>query len=103
MAKQRPKPLLEEGGAAVLRALAVSSRLALWVELVACGCERRVSDLAETADVSLSMVSRHLHALEEVGLVEARKVGTEVLYRVPGRRLAAALRAVADRIEGCCP
>ncbi len=103
MAKPRREPLLREEGAAALRALAVPSRLALVAELVGCGCERRVSDLAERADVSLSMVSRHLRVLEEVGLVQARKVGTEVFYRVPGRELAAALRALADRIERCCP
>jgi DNA-binding transcriptional ArsR family regulator len=88
---------------AALRALSVESRLALVLDLVGCGCERRVSDLADRADVSLSMVSRHLRVLEEAGLVESRRDGPEVLYRVPGRRLAVLLRAVADKIERCCP
>jgi DNA-binding transcriptional ArsR family regulator len=95
-------PLLDDGSAA-LRALAVPSRLTMVIDLVQCGCERRVSDIAERADVSLSMVSRHLRVLEEAGLVEARREGSEVFFRVPGRRLAALLRALADRIEGCCP
>lgn len=89
-------------GAPVLRALAVPSRLALVIDLVQHG-ERRVSDLAERADVSLSMVSRHLRVLEGAGLVESRREGAEVYFRVPGRRLAALLRALADAIEGCCP
>jgi DNA-binding transcriptional ArsR family regulator len=88
---------------AALRALAVPSRLGLVIELVGCGCERRVSDLADRADVSLSMVSRHLRVLEDAGLVEARREGSEVFFRVPGKRLAALLRALADEIEGCCP
>jgi DNA-binding transcriptional ArsR family regulator len=49
------------------------------------------------------MVSRHLRVLEGAGLVESRREGTEVYFRVPGRRLAALLRALADAIEGCCP
>ncbi|MDQ3034486.1 MAG: metalloregulator ArsR/SmtB family transcription factor [Myxococcota bacterium] len=95
-------PLLEDGSAA-LRALAVPSRLALVIDLVSCGCERRVSDLASSAEVSLSMVSRHLRVLEDAGLVESRREGAEVFFRVPGARLAALLRALADRIERCCP
>ncbi|MBX3275555.1 MAG: helix-turn-helix transcriptional regulator [Sandaracinaceae bacterium] len=95
-------PGLDDGGA-LLRALSVPSRLALLVDLVGCGCEQRVSDLAARADVSLSMVSRHLRVLEGVGLVTSRREGSEVLFRVPGARLAALLRSLADRLERCCP
>lgn len=90
-------------GLDLLRALAVPSRLDLVTELIGCGCERRVSDLAESAHVSLSMVSRHLRVLEQAGLVESRRDVKEVFYRVPGKRLATTLRALADRIERCCP
>lgn len=95
-------PVLDDGGAA-LRALAVPSRLALVIDLVRCGSERRVSDLADEAEVSLSMVSRHLRVLESAGLVEARREGSEVFFRVPGKRLATLLRGLADAIERCCP
>jgi DNA-binding transcriptional ArsR family regulator len=85
-----------------LRILGDPSRLRVFLALVR-GGERRVTDVAEEAELSLSMASRHLTALEEAGLVVRRAEGRERFVRVPGRRIAALLRRLADTLERCCP
>jgi DNA-binding transcriptional ArsR family regulator len=58
---------------AVFQALAHPIRRAI-LEQVANGPES-VGDLAEPHDVSLAAVSKHLHVLEDAGLIEMKKDG----------------------------
>ncbi|WP_227377833.1 ArsR/SmtB family transcription factor [Haladaptatus halobius] len=58
---------------AVFQALAHPIRRAI-LEQVADGPEN-VSELAEPHDVSLAAVSKHLHVLEDAGLIDNRKDG----------------------------
>jgi DNA-binding transcriptional ArsR family regulator len=53
--------------------------------------------------VDLSVVSRHLRTLREAGVVDARKQGKEVFYRVRFDALIGILRNLADALEACCP
>lgn len=62
-----------------------------------------VSDVAGCCPVSLSVVSRHLSQLRESGVVEARREGKQVIYRLRAAEVARGLRALADALEACCP
>lgn len=86
-----------------LRLLGDPSRLRVFACLVRCGCERTISAIAEETGLSLSMASRHVASLEEAGLVDTRREGRERFAHVPGRRVAALLRRLADALERCCP
>ena len=44
--------------------------------------ERSVSDLVDRLDCAQPSVSKHLRVLSDVGLVEARRDGKRVLYRM---------------------
>jgi DNA-binding transcriptional ArsR family regulator len=44
--------------------------------------ERSVSDLVDQLDCAQPSVSKHLRVLSDVGLVDARREGKRVLYRV---------------------
>jgi len=87
----------------LFRALGDPNRLAILVALSDGGRERTVSEVASCCPVDLSVVSRHLRTLKEAGVLEARKQGKEVLYRVRFDALAAVLRNLADALEACCP
>lgn len=88
---------------AFFRALCDENRLRLLVQLAGCRTPCSVSRIAECCPVDLSVVSRHLAVLREAGLVEARKQGKEVYYRVRFQEVVRRLRDVADAMENCCP
>jgi DNA-binding transcriptional ArsR family regulator/rhodanese-related sulfurtransferase len=80
------------------KALASPHRLEL-LELLAQG-ERTVESLANEIGLSLANASQHLQALREGGLVESRKQGLYVHYRLSDPsvfELSRALRSVAER------
>jgi DNA-binding transcriptional ArsR family regulator len=80
------------------KALASPNRLEL-LELLAQG-ERTVESLANEIGLSLANASQHLQALREGGLVESRKEGLYVHYRLSDPavfELCQALRSVAER------
>ena len=87
----------------LFKALGDPNRLAILVALSDGGRERTVSDLADCCPVDLSVVSRHLRTLREAGILEARKQGKEVFYRVRFDAVVAILRNLADALEACCP
>lgn len=84
--------------ARVGKALANSHRLEL-LELLAQG-ERTVDSLASETEMSIASASQHLQALREGGLVESRKQGLFVHYRLADPtvfELSRSLRIVAER------
>ena len=54
--------------------------------------ERSVSDLVEECGIAQSTVSQHLAVLRRLGVVETRKQGTSVHYRVADHRILMACR-----------
>lgn len=88
---------------AFFKALGDPNRLAVLVALADDGREQTVTQLGACCPVDLSVVSRHLRILRDAGILEARKRGKEVLYRVRFEVLVATLRSLADALEGCCP
>ena len=71
--------------ARVAKAVANPHRLEL-IDLLAQG-ERRVDDLAREAALSVANASQHLQALRQAGLVETRRDGTSIYYRLADERV----------------
>ena len=65
-----------------------------------CQCERTVEDLAKEANLSFANASRHLQILKSSRLVEARKEGVKVYYRLSSKEvcdLVCDLRKLAEK------
>lgn len=93
-----PKRRLFAQFAAVARALGHEHRLEL-LEVLAQG-DRSVEALAARSGQSSANTSQHLQQLRRAGLVETRRVGKHVVYRLKDAAvlsLMAALRQVAER------
>lgn len=98
MSERELKNRLYEQFARVGGALSSPARLEL-LDVLAQG-ERSVDVIAERASLSVANTSRHLQILREAGLVEARKQGLRVFYRLadPGvYSLLQALRSLAEQ------
>jgi rhodanese-related sulfurtransferase/DNA-binding transcriptional ArsR family regulator len=88
------RPLLFEQFARVARALANPHRLQL-VELLAQG-ERRVDELARQTGLSMANTSQHLQSLRHGGLVESRRDGTAIYYRLADERVFRLWQAIRE-------
>src|SRR3989337_755125 len=93
-------PDLYDHVARIGKALASARRVEL-LDLL-CQGERSVDALARTSGMTVTNTSQHLQALRASRLVDARKEGTKVIYRVAddeGCRFFFALRELAgDRL-----
>lgn len=97
MEKRSLKDLLYEQVARIGKSLASPKRLEL-VELLAQG-EKTVETLAAQAGIDMRLASAHLKALREARLVETRRDGKYIYYRLSGRdvsQLWVALRETAE-------
>lgn len=95
MAKYRIERLLS-----VARALADSNRLRALAALE--GGELCVCQMTELLDLAPSTVSKHMSVLRQAGLVQARKEGRWVHYRLPEKPpalVAQAMSWVADSLS----
>jgi rhodanese-related sulfurtransferase/DNA-binding transcriptional ArsR family regulator len=102
MGSRAAKEALFEAQAGVAKALA-SGRRAEIVDLLAQG-ERTVDEVAAELDQSVANTSHHLRTLARAGLVESRRDGTRIWYRLASDRVAqlwSAVRGVAaDHVAG---
>jgi DNA-binding transcriptional ArsR family regulator len=89
--------------ARLFKALCDPTRIAIVVRLAEACDARTVSQIAAQSPVDTSVVSRHLAALREAGIVAAERRGKEVHYRVRHQALAETLRTMAAALENCCP
>ena len=95
--RQEPKRLLFEQLATIARALGSAARLEL-LDFLAQG-QRSVDELARVAGLSVANTSKHLQQLKSAGLVEARRDGKHILYRLSDERTLDAvgvLRTLAE-------
>ncbi len=95
---QSPRHEMLEYFAGVAKALGHVHRLDL-LEYLAQG-ERGVDELAEISGLSVASTSQHLQVLRKAGLVDTRKDGVRVIYRLAGDDvvdLLSALRHTAER------
>lgn len=65
-------------------------------ERPAAAAECTVTDLAERTDASMSAVSQRLRVLRAAGLVDSRREGKRVFYRVCDAHVAELIRAAVD-------
>ena len=79
--------------AAVGRALADPKRLCV-LESLAAGDELSVSDLSATVGCQVPNMSQHLAVLRSAGLVQSRRDGSTVLYRLADSRVLEAYRLI---------
>lgn len=78
------------------KALSDPRRLALLSALQ--GGERTVNELAETTERPQPNVSQHLASLARAGLVESRREGTRVFYRIADPLVLRICDAVCDSL-----
>jgi rhodanese-related sulfurtransferase/DNA-binding transcriptional ArsR family regulator len=98
MSSDPAKERLYQAIGRVAAALGSAGRLQI-LELVAQG-ERSVDALARMTGLSVANTSKHLQALRQAGLVNARKEGLRVYYSIAGddvSLLLSSLRGVAER------
>src|SRR5437899_99404 len=98
MSSTNPKLAMFEYFAAVARTLGSAHRLEL-LELLA-QTERSVEELAGLSNLSIANASQHLQQLRRTGLVDARRDGKRVLYRLADKDIVAllnALRRITER------
>lgn len=80
MSSQNPKRAMFEHLAAVARALGSAHRIEL-LELLA-QTQRSVEELAGLSGLTIANASQHLQQLRRFGLVEARRQGKRVIYKL---------------------
>ena len=101
MSSENPKRLIFEQFAALARTLGSAHRLEL-LELLA-QTERSVEHLAGLSGLTIANASQHLQQLRRSGLVQARREGKRVLYRLADADVVAllgGLRRIAERNVG---
>jgi DNA-binding transcriptional ArsR family regulator len=92
------KDLLYEQVARITRALANPKRLEI-VEVL-CQGEKSVESLAESTDLDIRMASAHLKQLKGARLVESRKDGRYVYYRLADEAVASLWVSLRSAAEG---
>jgi rhodanese-related sulfurtransferase/DNA-binding HxlR family transcriptional regulator len=101
MSSENPKRAMFEQFAAVARTIGSAHRLEL-LELLA-QTERSVEQLAGLSGLTIANASQHLQQLRRAGLVESRRDGKRVLYRLADGDVVAllgALRRITERNVG---
>lgn len=101
-AASRREPIDERLDPSVFKALSDPTRAAIFACIAKCGRGCTVSEIAECCSVDLSVVSRHLAALAQAGLLEATKEGRTVTYTVRFVDVASSLRSLAEALDECC-
>jgi rhodanese-related sulfurtransferase/predicted transcriptional regulator len=93
MSSQNPKRAMFEHLAAVARALGSAHRLEL-LELLA-QRERSVDELAGLSGLTIANASQHLQQLRRFGIVEARRDGQRVIYKLADSEIVGLLGALS--------
>ncbi len=84
-------------------ALSDPTRVRLLSCVAKCGRWCTVGEIAECSTAHLSMVSRHLSALAEAGVLDTHRHGRNVAYRVRFGALADVFRSLAGALDDCFP
>jgi rhodanese-related sulfurtransferase/predicted transcriptional regulator len=93
MSSQNPKRTMFEHLAAVARSLGSAHRIEL-LELLA-QTERSVEELAGLSGLTIANASQHLQQLRRFGLVEARRDGKRVIYKLADLEVVVLLGALS--------
>jgi DNA-binding transcriptional ArsR family regulator len=94
-------PILDEHTAAhvaeLFRAFSDTSRVRIMSALV--DGEKNVSALARIVGISESAISHHMRGLRQMGLVQARREGKEVYYRIDDEHIIALFQQGVKHVE----
>jgi rhodanese-related sulfurtransferase/DNA-binding transcriptional ArsR family regulator len=93
MSSQNPKRAMFEQLAAVARSLGSAHRLEL-LELLG-QTERSVEELAGLSGLTIANASQHLQQLRRFGLLEARRAGKRVIYKLADLEVVVLLGALS--------
>jgi rhodanese-related sulfurtransferase len=96
MSSVGPKQRVFASLAEIAQALGHAHRLELLEHLGQ--CERSVEDLAARANLTLANTSRHLQLLRRAALVEGRRDGKRIYYRLAGDDLIIGLLLALSRV-----
>ena len=96
MSSVGPKQRVFASLAEIAQALGHAHRLELLEHLGQ--CERSVEDLAARANLTLANTSRHLQLLRRAALVEGRRDGKRIYYRLAGDDLVIGLLLALSRV-----
>jgi DNA-binding transcriptional ArsR family regulator len=96
-----PSPILDEHSAAqvaeLFRAFSDTSRVRILQALI--NQELNVGAVAERVGISESAVSHHLRGLRQMRMVQARRDGKEVYYRVDDEHIIALFQQGVKHIQ----
>ena len=79
----------------ILRSMSDSTRLTI-LHLLSQGRDLCACEIQVAVNQSQPLTSHHLNALRKAGLVESRRIGTWVYYRLSDKRLARILSVLRD-------
>ena len=96
MAKIRDEDLVFESAAELFGLLSAPVRLKV-ISAVFQG-ERNVSDLLAVVDTTQPNMSQHLATLYRAGVLQRRREGTQVYYKLQSERVATLCRAVCTQV-----
>ena len=74
----------------------LSAPMRLRVMCALCDGERNVTDLLVRIETTQPNMSQHLSTLYRAGVLDRRREGTQIFYRVRSERLLAVCRAVCE-------
>ena len=99
--QENPSPILSEHTAAhvaeLFRAFSDTSRVRILSALL--NTELNVSALAKAVGISESAVSHHMRGLRQMHLVQARREGKEVYYRVEDEHIIALFQQGVKHVQ----
>jgi ArsR family transcriptional regulator, lead/cadmium/zinc/bismuth-responsive transcriptional repressor len=101
MSKSDPSPVLNEHTAAHVAELFRSFSDTSRVRILSVLTEREVNvgSLASLVGISESAISHHLRSLRQMGLVQTRRDGKEIYYRVDDEHLIALFRQGVKHVQ----
>ena len=96
-----PFPVLDEHTAAhvaeLFRAFSDTSRVRILSALI--GAEMNISALAAVVGISESAISHHMRGLRQMRLVQSRRDGKEVFYRIEDEHIIALFQQGVEHIR----
>ncbi len=95
--KAKMNPKIFEGQASILKALGQPTRLQI-LELLKEG-ERCVCEIFPAISQEQANVSKHLAILKQAGILESRKDGLRILYRIKAPEVLSLLNGVSKLLK----
>jgi len=85
----------------LFKVLGEPTRARLLACLIKCNRPCSVTEIARCCSIDFSVVSRHLRAMADAGVLTAEKRGRTVWFEANGLELAERFAALAETIEVC--